>query len=348
MEFLIYMIIYFSAIFFCFKNTFLNKRLFFVFWFLIGMWLSITIRLETDYFTQSDFSSLTRLMMTESQNLLLYFYREFIFIFSIQYLYKLTENPAYVFIICDSIFYIAFFKSITLVIKGLFPNHNTHKSYYIYFSFLLFFPIVLGFHNMYRQMLANVFAMLSFGYLLNNKNFKSIISFVVSFFIHNSAVFFLPILFFLRKGFKSKVLSLILTLVIVFLNLTIAEATNEFLSRALLKNEEGYKITLMYIIGLVFIFLFTFLTERYFRRRVKIKLSKLVFFILIIYLSSTIGFSSGVSQRVAFWAYFLVYPIILVYAVDFFKQKLFLKFMFINITVLPLIFIHNSTIRLPF
>ena len=348
MEFLIYIIIYFSAIFFCFKNSFLNKRLFFVFWFLIGMWLSITVRLETDYFTQSDFSALTSLMMTESQDLLLYFYREFIFIFSIQYLYKLTENPAYVFIICDSIFYIAFFKSISLVLKGLFPNYNTHKSYYIYFSFLLFFPIVLGFHNMYRQMFANAFAMVSFGYLLNNKNFKSIISFVVSFFIHNSTVFFLPIILFSIKGFKSKALSLILTLAIVFLNITIAETTNEFLSRDLLTNEEGYKITLMYIFGIAFITLFTFLTERYFRRIEKIKLSKLFFLILIIYLSSTIGFSSGVSQRVAFWAYFLVYPIILIYSESFFKQKLFLKFMFINITVLPLIFIHNSSIPLPF
>ena len=346
MEFLIYLLIYLLALYFSLTPHKLNKKVFFVVWFIISMVLSFLVRNSYDLNVESDFLQYSRVMeMTEMP---LFFYREFIFIYGIQILYKITGNPIAVFIILDFLFYIMLYKGILLIKKELFPGINNSSMYYIYFSILLFFPIVLGFHTTYRQVFSTALAMLAYGFYINNFKRKGLLYFIISFFIHNSSIFFLPIFFLANKNKFSKLLSLITLISIVFINITIAESTNELLVRDFTSTKEGANITLMYIYTLLLINIFIWLTEMYFSKIRKIYFTWIILFICVIYYSSVIGFSSGVSQRVAFISFTFVYLIVGLYLELIFKQKKFVRFIFINLSLLPLIFIHNSTIPLPF
>jgi len=346
MEFFIYLIIYFFAVFFCLTNYNLKKERFFALWFLISMFLSFYVRTGYDLSVESDFLQYSRVMQME--DIPLFFYREFIFIYALQILYKITSDPVIVFMILDCLFYIIFFRGISYLRKGLFPKVSNVSMYYIYFSVLLFFPTVLGFHTTYRQLFSTALAIFAFGLYINNLKRSGILYFIISFFVHNSSFLFLPIFFFANKNKFSKVLSLLTLIFIVFVNITIAESTNEILVRDFTSTKEGANITLMYIYSLLFIFFFIWLTEIYFNRKGKIYFTWIVLFMCIIYFSSIIGFSSGVSQRVAFLAFSFVYLLVGLYLEVIFKQKKFTRFVFINLSLLPLIFIHNSTIPTPF
>ena len=346
MEFFIYLLIYFFAVFFSLTNYNLKKERFFVLWFLISMFLSFYVRTGYDLSVESDFLQYSRVMQME--DIPLFFYREFIFIYTLQILYKITSDPVIVFIILDCLFYIIFFKGISYLRKGLFPKVSNVSMYYIYFSALLFFPIVLGFHTTYRQLFSTALAIFAYGLYINNFKRKGLLYFIISLFIHNSSIFFLPIFFLANKNKFSKLLSLLTLISIVFVITTIAESTNDFLARDFTSTKEGANITLMYICSLLFIFFFIWLTEIYFSRIRKIYFTWIVLFMCIIYFSSIIGFSSGVSQRVAFLTFSFVYLLVGLYFEAIFKQKKFIRFVFINLSLLPLIFIHNATIPTPF
>ena len=346
MEFIIYLLIYILAIYFSLTPHKLNKKVFFYLWFMISMFLSFLVRNSYDLSVESDFRQYYRVMQMTEINL--FFYREFIFIYTIQFLYKITGSPVTVFIILDCLFFLIFYKGILLIRKGLFPKISNTSMYYIYFSILLFFPIVLGFHTTYRQLFSTALVMLAYGFYINNFKRKGILYFLISFFIHNSSIFFIPIILFASKNTFIKALSFIILLSLVFVNITIAESTNEFLVRDFSSVEEGANITRMYIFSLISISVFVWLTEIYFSKIRKVYLTWIVLFISIIYFSSVFGFSSGVSQRVAFLAFTFVYLIVGLYFELIFKQKKFTRFVFINLSILPLIFIHNATIPLPF
>ncbi|MAC40694.1 MAG: hypothetical protein CMJ05_02740 [Pelagibacterales bacterium] len=346
MEFFIYLLIYFFAVFFSLTNYKLKKERFFVLWFLISMFLSFYVRTGYDLTVESDFLQYSRVMQME--DIPMFFYREFIFIYTVQILYKITSDPVIVFIILDCVFYIFLYRGISYLRKGLFPKVSNVSMYYIYFSVLLFFPIVLGFHNTYRQLFSTALAIFAYGLYINNFKRNGLLYFIISFFIHNSSIFFLPIFLLANKNKFSKLLSLLTLITIVFVNTTIAESTNEILVRDFTSTKEGANITLMYICSLLFIFFFIWLTEIYFSSIRKIYFTWIVLFMCIIYFSSIIGFSSGVSQRVAFLIFSFVYLLVGLYFEAIFKQKKFIRFVFINLSLLPLIFIHNATIPTPF
>jgi hypothetical protein len=344
MEFFTYIIIYFCALYFIFSPYVFRERTFIIFWFSIAMLLSVIIRTKV-VISGSDIEMYIKLMQVDE--IPIFFYREFVFFFGFKYLYDLIGNPTIVLVVFDFIFYVFLFRSISLIRKAFFIKVNSHNSYYIYFGILLFFPIVLGMQTSIRSLLSTTIAMNTFYYIANRKYLKGYIIFIISFFIHNSAIYFLPILIFTMKKQLAKTLSVIMLSLIIYLNLVVSTATNELIKRTLTLNVEHYKITLAYLSFLLIILSLLGMFEVF-----NSKVRKTYFFwtllmMIIIYISSVISFSSGTSQRVAFIAFSYLFPILALYLDLLFKEKKLMRLIFLNASIMPLIIIHSSTIALP-
>jgi len=309
------------------------------------MLLSVLIRIKVDPLVDSDISMYMRIMQLDEIPIL--YYREFIFFFGIKYLYDLIGNATIVLVVVDFIFYVLLFCSISLIRKAFFLKVKSFNSYYIYFGILLFFPIVLGMQTSLRQVLSTIIAMNTFYYIVNRKYLKGYIIFIISFFVHNSAIYFLPILIFTMRKPLAKTLSVIMLFLIVWINLNLTTVTNEFLLRALTTNVEHWKLTFAYILSLLSILLLLGVFEVFSR-----KVRKTYFFwtslmLIIIYFSSVSAFTSGTSQRVVFIVFSYLFPVLALYIDLIFKEKKIMRFIFLNTSIMPLIVIHNSTITLP-
>jgi len=308
------------------------------------MMLSVAIRTKIDLMADSDIANYASFMQVDE--IPFFFYREFIFFFGSKYLYDLIGNAISVFVVIDFIFYILLFNGIVLIREGFFLKVKSHYINYFYFAILIFFPFVLGAHTTLRQLFATVLFINTFGYIGNKKYLKGIIIFLISIFVHNSMLYFLPILLFTIRKPITKTLSVIMLLLIVLINSNITTISSELLIRDYTTNVEGYKITLMYIYSLLSILLFVVMMEVLHRKVTKIFFSWIVLMLLIIYFSAVSSFSSGISQRVAFLVYSFLFPILAFYIETIFKQKKLTRIIFLHISILPLIFVHNSTIDL--
>ncbi|EPF6221350.1 EpsG family protein [Acinetobacter baumannii] len=122
-----------------------------------------------------------------------YVLREPVYWITSKILYDFFKEPIFVFIIWDAIIfslltYIAYKKDV--------------KPYFI-LVFILFFPNVMGFLNVYRQYISTVFLFLSF-LLVYENHIKSKFFYLASFFSHNVGAIFLPLIFIRKKFFQIK------------------------------------------------------------------------------------------------------------------------------------------------
>ena len=161
----------------------------------------------------------------------------------------------------------------------------------------------------------------TFYYIANRKYLKGYIIFIISFFVHNSAIYFLPILIFTMRKPLAKTLSIIMLFLIVLINLNLTTTTNEFLIRALTTNVEFWKLTFAYIFFLLSILLLLGVFEVF-----NSKVRETYFFwtslmLIIIYCSSVVTFASGTSQRVAFIVFSYLFPVLAIYIDLIFKNK---------------------------
>ncbi|MCT9388897.1 EpsG family protein [Acinetobacter baumannii] len=122
-----------------------------------------------------------------------YVLREPIYWITSKILYNFFTDNIIVFIIWD------------IVIFSLFTYMSYKKNIKPYFIlvFILFFPNVMGFLNVYRQYISTILLFLSFLLVFEN-HIKSKFLYLISFLTHNVAAIFLPIIFVRKKFLQSK------------------------------------------------------------------------------------------------------------------------------------------------
>lgn len=203
----LFMYCFLCLIAFCFifiqKKNFLNYV--FVFFCLMG-W-SIIVR----------FNSIQQDLIVYSETMTynwdfyksLYVLREPIYWITSKVLYDFFKEPIFVFIVLDT------------VIFGLLTYISYKKDIKPYFIllFILFFPNVMGFLNVYRQYISTVFLFLSF-LIVYEDHIKSKFFYLASFLSHNVGAIFLPLIFVRKKFFQSKFIlaSIISILAMIFLS----------------------------------------------------------------------------------------------------------------------------------
>ncbi|MEJ5139573.1 MULTISPECIES: EpsG family protein [Acinetobacter] len=121
--------------------------------------------------------------------------------------YDFLKQPKLVFFVWDvivfvSLVYVSYKKGI--------------KPYFI-LVFMLFFPNVMGFLNVYRQYISTIFLFLSF-LLVYENHLKSKFLYLISFLTHNVGAIFLPLIFVRKKFFQGKfILAAVFSLVSMIL-----------------------------------------------------------------------------------------------------------------------------------
>ncbi|OLV52247.1 EpsG family protein, partial [Acinetobacter baumannii] len=120
-----------------------------------------------------------------------YTLREPVYWLSSKYLFELLHSNVLVFIILDTIFLSAL----------VFAGYKYKIKPYFILLFILFFPNLMGFLNIYRQFLATIALFICFFMLYHNLNGSRLI-YLVSLFIHNVSIVFLPILFIKKTFFQ--------------------------------------------------------------------------------------------------------------------------------------------------
>jgi hypothetical protein len=192
---------------------------------------------------------LTYSLEMKSTSFSLYYLREFIFWIGLRLLYTLTDSELFTFLILD-VGWIYFL----IKVSKLIPSKQLGKGVIIIMS--TSFPFLFGYENIYRQFYATIILLYAYS-LINKNNNKVFWLFIVSIFIHNLALFTLPI-FLIRKCYKFKLQDRFL--ISFFLSLIIL-LTLPFLLN--LKGIDSTKIDLSFLYLFLFLGVFCFAVMKF-------------------------------------------------------------------------------------
>lgn len=345
MELLIYLSIYILTIWFIFFPKSLPSNYFFIFWLSISMCLSLIIRSSIGETSSSDIDGYISNMMYPEIISLNYYLREFIFWFGIRFLYSIIGDGAMVFVFLDFIFYLCLYKGFSLCRRAYYPQIGQRDVNYLFFAVLLFFPVVMGMHNIYRQLLASTIFLISIGLIGNSKPIKGYLTSLVAVFIHNAVGMFLPVLMVCTKNKLFHYMAFIILIPIIFFTSGVDESSSGLISRDG-SIEIGKTIKYMYLISLFLAYTFFIYIE--WNSNLKLHSTFIAIFsiLIIMYAANLIGFSSEQAQRTFFYISSILFPFLGYYCFIKFKPRILSSLIFFHISLLPLILIFNTTIDL--
>lgn len=345
MDYIAYSIFYLSTLFFILKPVDYNNIYFKIFWFLCVVFFSLAIRLEimslldgnTIYY--GDITNYIRIMQLDdvSFNIPL-FQREFVFFYLIRYLNNLLDSPVAVFLITDLLLYFFLYKSLKTFFDINRKKIQSKHLSYVFFMILLFFPFIFGMTNVYRQFFALVIFLNSLNFILSKKYFSGFLFYLTTIFIHNSFLLFFPILLLM---FKKKFLNFLsYSLVILFglgLTAVLQMDFGGFINReASLEIEIGENIAqlIFYVLILIMIIYYTI--------NLRVKFENKIFnnfFILntFIYFIFMVNLNSLSSLRISYSIFFMIFPFVILFVENSFKQKMLSRFILFHLSLIPLL-----------
>lgn len=244
----------------------------------------------------------------------LYVLREPIYWITSKVLYDFFKEPISVFIVWDALVfslltYISYKKDI--------------KPYFI-LVFILFFPNVMGFLNVYRQYISTVFLFLAF-LIVYESHVKSKIFYLASFLSHNVGAIFLPLIFVRKKFFQSKFILASLTSILAMI----------FLSSSKSEMDTGETSPLLFF-AVVCIGMLIFLSlNKLILYRKNIDLYYINMHCIFVSMFSVLFLSGAPAKRIS-----MIALIFLLYSIYWFiednkKNILIFRFSFIFIAIVP-------------
>ena len=346
MELIAYSLLYLIMIFFIFFPGIIKEKYFFIFWLIIVITLSFIIRSTIgEGAVQTDIEGYV-ISMQEDTVEHIYFLREFIFWFGSRYLFNILEDATSVFVVLDIIFYLFLYKGISLNKEIFTSNIKTENIRYIFFGILLFFPFVLGMHNVYRQVMATAIFMTTIGYFSNSEFKKSFLTFLLAFFVHNSIVIFIGSIFVFSKKNIYKIFAFVSTISGLIGSSIVISLSSGWFTRATAELSIGNNIAYLYLGILLAIITIVIFFERFNKEK---KFNPLIYFFIIlfmIYSYSAFTLTSQAAERVVLYALGLMFPFLAFYCEDRFKPKILIRLIFSHLSIAPLFILYNTTINL--
>lgn len=271
----LYLAYYLIGILYCFKVK-LNTNYFLIFSLLL-VW-SFVLR---SYSLSNDFITYVATLDLDWHYYYdIYYLREPLYWFSSKFIYEnFSSNPVYVYFILDAIFFLFF---------CIFCKKNKLPEYF-FIIFILFFPSIMGFQNVYRQFLATFFIL--FAIFNNYDDKKDLISYfylLIAFFLHNTAILFLPFIFLKKKKYFLTISSFFSLVVLFYF----------FGDGGRSSSETGDVNPLVYILAIFILFLF-YLFLNNFRMKYKDNFYLNSFVLSVsLYVFSLIIMAGGQSKRI--------------------------------------------------
>lgn len=345
MEFLIYLSTYMLTLCFIFFPKLITGKIFFIFWYSFSLCLSIIIRSSIGIQDSADIDGY--IVSMQGEDIIPYFLREPIFWFGTRFLYDILGNGIYVFIFLDALLFLLIYYGFDLCRKAFHPKLNSSNLHYLYFAVFLFFPYVVGMHNIYRQIFATTIFIVSIGLIGNNKIFKGYISSLVAVLIHNPAAFFLPLLIMSMKKSFYKYLAFIVLALILFSFQTIQQTGSSLLYAYFLRDDSiiiGDNIAYLYLISLYIILGIVLLIEFQIEDKSNTHFVSMFIILTILYSYVAFLFGSEQSQRFVFYIFGILFPFFGFYFESRFKPIILSRLIFFHVSLMPLILIYNTTI----
>lgn len=339
MELIAYQIVYAMGIIIIFLPNKIIKNYAFIIFLLIGCILSFSIRENSiNENNLSDMSNYIRYMTGEDQGEF-YLIREFIFWWSLKFLYIIFDNAKYVLVFIDLICFLLLFYSIENI-KNSFSRFFRFKEFNYHFmayGFLIFFPTVMGMHTGYRQFIASIFLIYSYSLLITRKNSLSLIFLFLSVFTHNISLLFVPVIY-MAKLYNPKYKIGFLTGMVLICIMYLIKDGQGILYRSYFDDVGAFNVFIYYFIGLILILIYS--------AKLKfLQLFSVTLLFTLYYLSSYNIFGSSAAQRIILFSFSFLYLIIFIVISGFNKSK-FLNLILFHVTILPLVLIFNSSIKI--
>lgn len=217
-------------------------------YFIVGFLTSLAFRSLINSNNGTELGDISVYVMNmQLESLFGYHFKEPIFWFSMKYLYDLTQNPAFVFMIFDFIIFFLILKSFESIKAIFFENIKYHDFYFVIFLFLTSFLFFYGFHNIYRQLLAGLIFLYLIQFISIKKRLRALAFYVVMVLIHNPSFMLTPILLILEKNKFIRLLMFSCGLIILFIARIILDYITSFgiiLSDGASGSEIGMNISL--------------------------------------------------------------------------------------------------------
>lgn len=320
MELFAYLGIASLTIFFCLRSDLItSSRKFFIFWLAVYTSLILVVRntFDVDINTYAASMSLSSLSI--------YYLKEPVVWLGQRYLFSWLQNSFFVFVISDILAGLLLFSALR---KFNLPQ-------YAFFSFLIFFPFILGMQNAYRQWIATILFLYCFSLAWRHSSgTRKYIFFTLSVMSHNVAAIFVPLLFIRKRKVLGKLIWYC-SFLIAFIGIKFGADTKS-------SAETGADLTLVYLLLIIFLIMLVPLLDR----GLILKLRKLEYRLLItlFFLSSfsILILSSAGAERVSMFCLMIAYPILVLLFEDRFKQKVLTRSLFSLLGFIPMFFFSVS------
>lgn len=289
-------------------------RSFFLFWFLSCCALSVAVRVSG---FDEDMSIYVEAM--QSPGFSLYYLTEPIVWYSLAGLYALVENEYLALTIMDAVGFLLLYRAMK----------NLECPPYTYFSFFLFFPVVMGFQNIYRQYTATILFLFASSFV-SRRRILACAAFLASLLAHNSAAVFLPV--FLQQS-RIKGVS--------YLSFGVAVGVIILLPVA-----AGYKsgastgtgdFSILYVIVSGLILLLLIVTNKFFVPEHDKWLTSTLALICLLELAATLTLVSGAAERVGLFGLTVSFLLISTVVDQRFRQYRVARLLLLSLSVTPTI-----------
>lgn len=291
-----------------------NSRILYVLVYFVLIFWSYIIR---NFAIQLDFEVYMQTMLYDTNTFLNFYYlREPVYWLSSHFLYLLLGNEIYTFLVVDSII---------LFLLVYFCYKSQVKPYFI-LLFMIFFPNVMGFLNVYRQFIATLFLFIAFLYV-HHGYIKSYLAYILSIFSHNVAGIFLPLVF-LRDNIKQSLKFWLLLPCSLLLTIILASSKSV--------GETGETSPVLFFMVISCIFVFFLILNRFKISTINAKMYYMNIYLLFLSGISTFLLSNLAAKRVSMIALiFMLYSIY--YTIERFKalEKVMLRILLIIVSILP-------------
>ena len=345
MELLIYLFAYLFTLFFIFFPKLITGKAFFIFWYSFSVCLSIIIRSSIGIEDSADIDGY--IVNMQSENIIPYFLREPIFWFGIRFLYGILGSGIYVFILLDALLFLLIYFGFNLCRRAFYPKLNTSNLHYLYFAVFLFFPYVMGMHNIYRQIFATAVFVVSIGLIGNGKTLKGYFTSLIAVLIHNPVAFFLPLLIMSMKKSSYKYFAFIVLALMLSFFQAIQQSGSSLLYAYFLREDSlsiGDNIAYLYLVSLFVILGIVLLFEFQIKEKSDSFFVSMLLISTILYTYTAFLFGSEQSQRFVFYIFAILFPFFGFYFESRFKPIILSRLIFFHVALAPLILIYNTSI----
>jgi hypothetical protein len=336
----IYIIIFALTLIFAFVNIKMRENYFFILWLTVAISLSFIIRMNVGD-PNSDIEKYVAIFGGENFTWTPNYIREFIFWGYARVINFITPNRLFLLMGMDLTLFLLLYKSFNLIRIKYYKSLDAKSIRFIYFGALIFFPYYLGMHLQYRQIFACTIFIIALG--CTEKNiFLSALILLISLLTHNIVFILTPIFFMLRRDVISKYLGIILVCLMPLALIFMENSDNEYIRRHDIRYSAKLATTFLLYFAAQFLSI-VYIENIVLSRNGKLIIIKILSSSLMLYLASYFFLESALSiERIGLFIFAIIYPFLAYYIEVTFINKKFFRFLFINISIIPIITFYNN------